>query len=99
MAREKGMNEKPYNPYAVLAASIVPGAGHVMLGQAQRGLTFLFFTIILGWVSTHLMPDHASFIGRHIGGLFVYGLSILDAYKTARINWEKWSYGQRIKRE
>jgi len=99
MACEERMNEKPHNPYIVLAASIVPGAGHVMLGLAPRGLTFLFFTIILGWVSTHLMPDQASFIGRHIGGLFIYGLSILDAYKIARVNWEKWSYAQRNKTE
>jgi hypothetical protein len=74
-------------PRLVLLASIIPGAGHVLLGQAQRGLTFLFFMVILGWVSVKLMPDHASFIGRHIGGVFIYGMSILDAYKRARLAW------------
>jgi hypothetical protein len=79
------MTNKPPNPYLVLAASIIPGAGHVWLGQAQRGLMWLFFTIILGWVSTKIIPEHMSFFSRHVGGIFIYGLSILDAYKTARL--------------
>jgi hypothetical protein len=85
---------EPRNPRLVLLASIIPGAGHVLLGQSQRGLTFLFFIVILGWVSVKLMPDHASFIGRHIGGVFIYGVSILDAYKRARIAWETWRHAQ-----
>jgi hypothetical protein len=79
------MTDKPLNPYKVLAASLIPGAGHVMLGLAQRGLTFIFFTVVLGWVSTKVMPETASFIGRHIGGVFIYGMSILDAYRTAKV--------------
>ena len=48
----------PPNPYKILAASLlVPGAGHVWLGLAQRGMMFLFFTVILGWVSAKLMPE------------------------------------------
>lgn len=89
------MNPTPRNPYAVLAAALVlPGSGHVLLGLAQRGLMFLFFTVILGWASPHLMPEDSSFLGRHIGGLFIYGLSVIDAYKTARIRWEKWKYSE-----
>jgi hypothetical protein len=76
---------KPLNPYLVLAASVIPGAGHVWLGQAQRGLMWLFFTIILGWVSTKLIPGEMSFFSRHVGGIFIYGLSILDAYKIAKL--------------
>ncbi|MBL8791909.1 MAG: hypothetical protein JNM45_15570 [Rhizobiales bacterium] len=79
------MTDKVIHPLKVLAISLIPGAGHVLIGQAQRGLTFLFFMVVLGWVSYRLMPETASFIGRHIGGVFLYGLSILDAYKTARI--------------
>lgn len=79
------MSEKPLNPYKVLAASIIPGAGHVWLGLPQRGLVFIFFMVVLGWVSTRFMPETASFIGRHIGGVFIYGMSILDAYRTAKI--------------
>ena len=77
--------QKPKNSILVTAASIIPGAGHVWLGQAQRGLMFLFFMIILGWISTKLMPDTASFIGRHIGGIFIWGMSIIDAYRLSRL--------------
>ena len=87
------MSEKPINPYLVLAAGLVfPGAGHVILGQAPRGLMFLFFTLILGWVSLRLMPETASFFGRHAGGIFIYGISVLDAYKIARIRYESWRH-------
>ncbi len=79
----------PPNPYKILAASLlVPGAGHVWLGLAQRGMMFLFFTVILGWVSAKLMPESATFIGRHIGGVFIYGICALDAYRTARTRQE-----------
>lgn len=89
------MNEKPVNPRLVLAASLlIPGGGHVLQGKTQRGLTFLFFTVVLGWVSVRLMPENASFFSRHVGGIFIYGLSVIDSYKTARINWETWSYAQ-----
>ena len=81
----------PTHPYKILVAALaVPGAGHVWLGQAQRGLMFLFFTAVLGWVSAKLMPEHATFIGKHVGGIFVYGISVLDAYRTARLRYETW---------
>lgn len=89
------MNRQPLNPYLVLAAAIVmPGAGHVLQGKPQRGLMFLFFTIILGWVSLRVMPDTASFFARHVGGIFIYGISIIDAYRSARISWETWKYAE-----
>lgn len=84
------MSELPIHPRKVfLAGLIVPGAGHWLLGQAPRGLMFLFFTIILGWVSMRMMPEGASFFGRHIGGVFIYGISVLDAYRIAKTDWEK----------
>jgi hypothetical protein len=73
----------PKHPLLLFAVSLIPGAGHVLLGQPQRGLIFVFFMTILGWVSLKLMPEHASFIGRHIGGVFIWGMSIIDA---SRIN-------------
>ncbi len=89
MAQQPPVNGKPRHPYAILAASLLlPGLGHVLMGKAQRGLTFLFFTVILGWVSLRLMPETASFFSRHVGGIFIYGLSVIDAYKAARIDWE-----------
>ena len=87
---------KPHNPYLILAASLVlPGAGHVIQGRAERGLVFLFFVIVLGWTTAKIMPDDASFVARHAGGFLIYGLSILDAYKTARVRWEIWKHHQR----
>jgi hypothetical protein len=78
------MPEKRQKPSAVLAAAVIPGFGHVLLGHPQRGLMFLFFTIILGWVSVKLMPENATFVGRHIGGVFIWGMSVIDAYRLAR---------------
>ena len=81
----------PWNPYWVLiAGTLLPGSGHVILGVPMRGLAFLFFIILLGWVSVNLMPANSSFVGKHIGGIFVYGLSVIDSYKQARIGWEQW---------
>lgn len=90
---EPAAGRKPWNPYAVLPAAILlPGSGHVMNGVPQRGLVFLFFIILLGWVTVHVMPPQASLFGRYIGGIFVYGLSVIDAYRIARVRYEKWRY-------
>ena len=86
-------SKRPVHPYAVLAAAVLlPGSGQVLNGTPQRGLVFLFFMILLGWVSMNVMPPHASFIGRTIGGVFIYGLSVIDAYKRARVRFEQWRY-------
>jgi hypothetical protein len=81
----------PLNPYIVLILAIVlPGAGHVAIGLPQRGLGFAFFTAllaILSWLTT--TPEH-SFMGRIAGGLFVWAISIPDAYTVARIRYENW---------
>ena len=86
----------PSNPYLVLASAIVlPGSGHVMLGLPARGLQFLFFMVILGWVTTKVAPPDASFIGRHAGGFLIYALSILDAYRIARVRRAIWTHRTR----
>ncbi len=82
----------PIPPYQVLGlALLLPGVGHVVQGQPQRGLMFLFFTVLLGWVSLHLTGAEHSVIGRYAGGIFVYGVSVLDAYKLARISATAWA--------
>ena len=81
------------HPYAILALSIMlPGLGHVFSGVPGRGLQFLFFMIVIGWATSKIAPEQASFIGRYAGGCFIYALSILDAYKIARVKWETWRY-------
>ena len=59
----------PPNPYGVLVLSLLlPGTGHVLQGLPQRGLIFLFFIVLLGWVTLQLsFPTH-SFLGRYAGG-------------------------------
>jgi hypothetical protein len=85
----------PRNPYLILAAAIaLPGSGHVWLGLAQRGLMFLFFMIMLGWASQNIMPPDSSFIGKNIGGIFIYGLSVIDAYKIARVRFVEWTHAK-----
>lgn len=87
---------RPVNPYLVLAAAIVlPGCGHLLLGLTSRALTFLFFIVVLAWATSHIAPPQASFVGRYAGGFFVYAMSIVDAYKLARIRYEVWRYRQR----
>ncbi|WP_342643382.1 hypothetical protein [Rhodoligotrophos ferricapiens] len=80
---------RPINPYLVLALAIVlPGMGHVAIGAPRRGLVFAFFTVFFG-VFTYLFssPDQ-SFIARHAGGIFIWALSIPDAYRRARLAYE-----------
>ena len=86
----------PVSPYLVLGASIVlPASGHVILGVPVRGLQFLFFMVILAWVTTKVAPPDASFVGRHAGGFLIYALSILDAYRIARIRYAQWAHKER----
>ncbi|MGE0025395.1 MAG: hypothetical protein AB7S70_17370 [Hyphomicrobium sp.] len=87
----------PVHPYTVLAMAILlPGVGHVLAGQPQRGFGFAFFALLLALVSWHTTTPDQSFIGRSAGGLFVWALSIPDAYRIARVNYESWRRRQSI---
>jgi hypothetical protein len=77
---------KPINPYLVLMlATVLPGAGHVAVRDATRGLAFAFFVVFFSVVTYMTTPPDRSFLGRHAGGLFVWALSIPDAYRRARV--------------
>lgn len=79
---------KPINPYAVLALAIVlPGAGHVAIREAPRGLAFALFVLLFSVLTYATTTPDQSFIGRHAGGLFVWALSIPDAYRRARMRY------------
>lgn len=85
----------PVNPYVVLAlAVLLPGGGHVAAGSPQRGFGFAFFSLLLALLSWHTTTPEHSFIGRSAGGLFVWALSIPDAYRIARTNYERWRRGR-----
>ncbi len=78
--------ERPVSPYLVLALAILlPGAGHVALGQTPRGLTFIFFIVLFAMLTFATTSPEQDFIARHAGGLFVWALSIPDAYRRARL--------------
>src|SRR5882672_833328 len=79
----------PLHPLRVLLISVLlPGVGQVVNNMPRRGLMFLFFIMSLGWVTLHLAPPEASFVGRYAGGFFIYAISIMDAYRWARYRWE-----------
>jgi hypothetical protein len=80
------MTRAPLNPYLVLAIAIVlPGMGHVVCGAVRRGLMLQLFMILGAFVTWHLAPAGASLAGKLAGGLFVYALSLPEAYRLARL--------------
>jgi hypothetical protein len=90
MSSEK--SSAPLNPYVVLAiATVLPGGGHVAVGQPYRGLGFAFFTLLFVLLTWNTTTPEQSFIGRSAGGLFVWAMSIPDAYTIARIRFEAWT--------
>lgn len=81
----------PLNPYLILVSAIgLPGSGQVWNRQPLRGLTFLFFILLLGAFTLKTAAPDVSAVGKYSGGLFVWAMSILDAYKRARIRTEVW---------
>jgi hypothetical protein len=83
----------PLNPRLVLVvALILPGVGQVLNRQPVRGLVFLFFMLLLGGYTLQTAAPDVSIVGKLAGGLFVYAISLLDAYKTARVRFEVWRH-------
>ncbi len=86
---------KPMNPYLVLAiAFVLPGAGQVANRQPLRGLTFVFFILLLGGFTLKTAAPDVSIIGKLAGGLFVWAMAMMDAYRTARIRHTVWRHRQ-----
>ena len=84
---------RPANPYVVLASAILlVGSGQVWNRQPLRGLTFIFFAVLLGGFTLMTAKADVSLAGKLAGGLFVYAMSILDAYRTARARFAVWSH-------
>ena len=83
---------KPPNPHVVLLSAILlAGSGQVWNRQPLRGLIFLFFMVLLGGFTLMTAAPEVSLVGKLSGGLFVYAMSIFDAYKTARIRATVWT--------
>lgn len=84
---------RPMNPLAVLALAIVlPGSGQVFNREPYRGLIFLFFMFLLGAFTILTARPEVSIVGKLAGGLFVYAISVFDAYKKAKIRYEMWRH-------
>ncbi len=87
------MKTAPVSPYLVLAVALVlPGVGQVLNRQPVRGLVFIFFTLLLGAYTLKTADPDVSIVGKLAGGLFVYAMSIFDAYKHARIRTAVWAH-------
>jgi len=87
--------KRPLHPYLVLAiAMVLPGMGHVLCGRARRGLTLQLFMISLAFVTWQLSSPQRSLVGRLAGGIFIYALSLPEAYRLARIRWTEYRRSQ-----
>ena len=74
------------NPYAVLVIAILlPGVGYLLCGLPRRALIMQLFMVLGAIITWHLSTPAINFVGRLSGGLFVYALSVPDAYRYARM--------------
>lgn len=60
------------------------------LNLPYRGLGFAFFTLLLSLLTWQITTPAQSFVGRSAAGLFIWALSIPDAYRIARLRRELW---------
>lgn len=89
------MKQRPANPYLVLAAALIlPGSGQVLNRQPVRGLMFLFFILLLGGFTLKTAAPDVSIVGKLSGGIFVYAMSLYDAYKKARVMDTVWRHAK-----
>lgn len=81
----------PHPRLVLLLAILAPGAGHLVLGRHARALGFAFFSLLFAALTWKFCPPDRSLIGRTAAGLFIWALSIPDAYRTASLRQFFWS--------
>ena len=84
--------QKPLDPkFVLLIAIVLPGMGQVINNAPKRGFFMACFMIILGLITFNLAQPHVSMVGKLSGGIFIYAISILDAYYWAKYRTEIFS--------
>ena len=79
----------PLNPILVLLIAILlPGMGQVINNTSVKGLVMIAFMVILGLITFNLAEAHISVVGKLAGGIFIYAISVLDAYYWAKYRSE-----------
>lgn len=79
----------PLAPILVLLIAILlPGMGQVINNTPVKGLVMIAFMVILGLITFNLAEAHISMVGKLAGGIFIYAISIMDAYYWAKYRWE-----------
>jgi hypothetical protein len=61
--------------------------GQVLNSQPRRGLLMVLYMVLLGILTYALASPDASVVGRCAGGVFVYAMSVMDAYRVAVTRW------------
>lgn len=75
-----------FSPWLVLVVAVVlPGMGQVLNNQPKRGLVMVFYILLLGLLTFTFADPEASFVGKFAGGVFVYAMSVVDAYRAAAL--------------
>lgn len=86
--------QQPMNPKLVLLIAILlPGMGQVINNAPKRGFFMACFMIILGLITFNLSQPIISMVGRLAGGIFIYAISIMDAYYWAKYRTELFKQG------
>lgn len=81
--------KEPIAPkWVLLIAILLPGMGQVINNAPKRGFFMACFMIILGLITFNLAQPNISMVGKLAGGIFIYAISILDAYYWAKYRKE-----------
>ena len=75
--------------WVLLIAILLPGMGQVINNTPIKGLVMICFMVILGLITFNLAQPHILMVGKLAGGIFIYALSVMDAYYWAKYRWER----------
>jgi energy-converting hydrogenase Eha subunit C len=78
--------------WVLLVAILLPGMGQVINNTPIKGLVMISFMLILGMITFNLAQPHISMVGKLAGGIFIYALSVMDAYYWAKYRCERFKF-------